>query len=755
MKTIQLQKGEVLHKIGDIASTIELIVSGRIELKSPSFNISLKKGTIIGLLENAGDSVSHTYTALEDSTLLVYPYSEISDVAQIIEEQFNNCEVIITANSSQVVSISSKYRHYKKYSDKFCQCIERHYSLYKELCNLYKLDIQAFPYAESLERYVPEQDIPDWLGDYYDQLEIMPKQIKQNFFGSHESLSIAALIEATNYSKLFLSMCNDVCSYTEDLIKRFFDSPGGDIFDLYLNLATRASKADVNASIFDDIQENVDSFIAEIGTNLLIPKDIINKRIQTYYESSSGNTTSIITEDVDKYSIIDHSLDTILKYTDLDDAEEERFRGLIKQYKALKDKNSSDDSARKLRSDITKSFFDIYEAAVIASVDSKNVPVILKMFFYFGYIDENLIGKDNALKLYEMAESLNCDGKDNVYTIYDWLASIYHGHNEPSKNEFDQDFPAYLKTQRQGGYISEEMERRYLESPKEKMRFEIMNFFKTGMKIAHGRPSAFCPILSEHNIIKPLENVLVTAQNINMGWNIIKSVDYSCFYRETLFQAPEYKISRDTIILEVMPNVILMPTLGQRSGIWQETSGVRRDTPGRMYVPIFANEDLLQMQIKLAAEFRWEMCKKIQGARWNDVSEYSLTSEYFDYLQFYRKNSDLSPDAREKVKSSLINNKNSFKNVFVSDYLLWVRYESQGSPRLNKVAKTIMFKYCPFSKAQRDKLRTNPMYTDMVIRHEAKALKTGKLLKAHYDKMKNQEGKLPPEITSYVDYFSL
>ena len=52
--------------------------------------------------------------------------------------------------------------------------------------------------------------------------------------------------------------------------------------------------------------------------------------------------------------------------------------------------------------------------------------------------------------------------------------------------------------------------------------------------------------------------------------------------------------------------------------------------------------------IRLTGEFRWEMCKTEQGVHWNDVTDPSLTSVYFDYLQFYRKNHEISPETREQ-----------------------------------------------------------------------------------------------------------
>ena len=134
-------------------------------------------------------------------------------------------------------------------------------------------------------------------------------------------------------------------------------------------------------------------------------------------------------------------------------------------------------------------------------------------------------------------------------------------------------------------------------------------------------------------------------------------------------------MGKEPVHLEYLPDIILMPNAGMRGVMWQEIEGKRRNSPGRMVFSIFHLEDLNTSFIRLTGEFRWELCKRIQGSRWNDISDRSLTSEYFDYVQFYRKNHDLSTEAKERVRSSLQRAKNSFKEMFVRDYIIWVMYE--------------------------------------------------------------------------------
>lgn len=752
MNKITFEKNELIHSYEQEAHNLELILSGKVEAKSDNLSLTLKKGCIIGLFEYAASPYQFEYKATEDTTVISYPYTKSSDLADIINENFTDCDNIVTACAALTLSISSKYNYFKRNSDIFINVIKNTYETYKKLCNTFNLNIQTLPFLDNYNIYTPEKEVPEWLNDFYDQLEIMPRNSKSEFYGVHPSLATATVLESAHHMKLYINMCNDIKKYTEELVEHYFS--GADIFNLYKNLQIAGKKLENKNLLFEKINENIESFVSDLGKNPLIPKETLGSRLSLF----SFSNDALILSDKDKkdsniYNEIKDSLHLILDFTNLDEGEVWRIISLLDKYKSIKDKNANDENTKNIRDELTKSFFDIYEAAFISSVELTEIPAVLKMFFNFGYLDENLVGLDNAITLYELNTRIS--NTDNIFTIYDWLLSIYKGENEPSINEYDQEYPTYLKAQRQQGLITLDMEKRYLQSPAMKLRFEIKNIFTNAMKMCVDRPRSFCPILSDHNIIKSLEEMFVTSKKIENNWNKIKAIDYSCFYRECFYNAPEYRIMHTTIMQEIMPIVILMPTVGVRGGLWQETSGAARNTAARMFFPIFASEDTYNMQIVLAGQFKWNMCKKIQGARWNDVTEHSLTSDYFDYLQFFKRNNDLSADAKEKIRNTLANNRNNFKNTFISDYFTWIKYESSGSPRLNKVARRILFDHCPFSKDIRKKLSDNPLYQKQIFIHNNKNEKKFRALTALYEKKQKEINKpLPNEIIEGIKYYN-
>lgn len=162
-----------------------------------------------------------------------------------------------------------------------------------------------------------------------------------------------------------------------------------------------------------------------------------------------------------------------------------------------------------------------------------------------------------------------------------------------------------------------------------------------------------------------------------------------------------------------------------------------------------------ELMVDVAGRFRWEMCRKIQGARWNDITEASLTSEYSDYIQYYRKNSELSTDAKDKVKKSLQKAKNNYREVFVKDYQSWIRYESKGSFRLNKVARDIIFRYCPFSKDIRSTLSANPSYQEMFSKYDILNGRKAHHVEAWYDRYQKKGGEITEELQMNLDFYSL
>jgi len=192
-----------------------------------------------------------------------------------------------------------------------------------------------------------------------------------------------------------------------------------------------------------------------------------------------------------------------------------------------------------------------------------------------------------------------------------------------------------------------------------------------------------------------------------------------------------------------------MPNIGSRGIMWQEITGKKRSSPARMMISILSMDDLLSTMIRLTGEFRWELCRRIQGVRWNDISERSLTSDYCEYLQTYKKSRDLSPEAKEKIKMTLQKSRNSSKEMFVRDYMDYLLYEGAGSIRMNKLSRFLLFNYCPFHRDVRNNMSGNPLYKELIERYENKRKATLHINDMLLQKMANNNIDVPIEMKAH------
>lgn len=732
-------------------TALYVIAKGTVRATYPGGVFYLNKGDVIGVCELFFDSYFISYQAEETTSLASYPYS-VAQLSNIMHSNPDMANLIVTSLFRQFHEIFDQYELGRFECDNFYHYLMDSYEGYVSFCSKHGISPRALPGLETLSELVLEEDIDSWLNGYYSQLRkiVTGRHIKEQ----NPDFLLGLVLKASQDVYQVVSVCRVLNDYKSDIANLLMNENHLDFFDLYASLLYKIGSNDDDST----------SLIAALSTMMIqlesqpsVDQNMYRTRVAEYRErlnnlSEYMETQSDAESGNDGVPDIADSLNTILTYSGIDEETASAFRNAISRYSKMTDKNGSDDSARKLRLTITKQFYQIYEKAFLKSLHDASVPKILQMFFNFGYVDEHLAGMENAAYLYSIVDKLPTNPEKKVYSIYEWLRAIYNGQKMPSRNEFDTDYLAYVHELKISGKISATEETSMQNNKEKRVLFEIHNMFPSVNKISFGRISSFCPVFSEHNILKDLNASLVSAEKVENAFNQIRSLDFSAYYRDMIYTNPDLGIGKEYVGVEILPDIILMPNIGIRGVMWQEIEGRKRTTPSRMMVSIFQMEDLTSILVRLTGDFRWEMCKRIQGARWNDVSDASLTSEYFDYIQFYKKNRDLSADAKDKIKLSMQKAKNSFKEMFIRDYEAWILYEGTGSPRLNKVSRGILFTYCPFAKEVREKLKANPLYKDMMDRYDIKLSQKIHHYNNLFQKLKNMNVEIPKEIQEQRHY---
>lgn len=620
-------------------------------------------------------------------------------------------------------------------------------------------------------------DIEDRI-NFYNKLLAMPSNIKSPFFSFDIDLSIEfAKISSEYLSRIVEMLKKEIIGVAENIDALYKDGEES-LFSEYAKTAISLRKDlkenDNWIKFTEYIKETLEnyqkSFIEDYAHNLNIDFEYIDvlindakgesleiKEIKTEVKNPETNTENNI-EVISGFENIPEELkDSAKKILDFAQIPPERaklFWNSLAAFRASPDKFNTDDDMRKIRRGVISTFFEIYAAVARKVIIDGSNDRLYRMFLNYSYMDEKLLDNHQIMNLYKIEDKTTTKNKNlKVFNIVEWLNAIYRKEEDPSVNGFGQSYKEALREMKKRGMINDEQMEKRLESASKRFEYEIQNMISTTQRLCYGQISVYFPIIHKDMIVKDLNESLVRKENIETAFNELLKVDFSAFYREVLYKNRELNLEKELVMQEIYPNFILMPTFGSRSIMWQELSGTNKSSKGRILFPIFTNEDLENLLIPSIGAFRWELCKTMLGPAWNDITQSSITSEYSDYIQFYRKNRNLSDESKEKLKIQIKKCRNNLREVFVSDYTIWLKYESKGIMRLNRVARNILYRQCPFSKNIRDALEAQPMFNELANRFKNIRRKKTIELENRYFKFTKTGNPLPKELHDNVSFY--
>ncbi|MFZ5352316.1 MAG: Crp/Fnr family transcriptional regulator [Bacillota bacterium] len=562
----------------------------------------------------------------------------------------------------------------------------------------------------------------------------------------------AALSEANK--NIYLMYSDDSCCLLGEFLAAS-SGAGDSIYDC-------SDLADTIKYMADRVESIVNIYREEYKHELPINLDKLHSRTSTVIETlrqksikplpeKTAAPVKIMQEDI--FEELRNSVAKILDYSDISRSRGEYFISLIKAFRDLKDKLSDSEEAKSIRNDITPIYFEIYESVLKRALIEKCDRKLIQMFLNFSYMDEKLLSPNNIEALYQCCDSYINKAYASVFHMKDWLQLIYEKERNPSVNEFSMDYFDVFREMRKNGTVSDKEKAAYDSNKDARLNFEIGNMFRTNHKLCNRNTSTYFPILHDQLISKDLNKALVTPDMIMNSVNKALSIDFSAFYRELSYFNMSKGIEKEFVMQSVMPDIILMPAYGPNAVMWQDISGRIRNTPGRFIIPVFTEENIDDMIITLIGNFRWELCKTMMGVVWNDISIKSLTSEYMDYLQFYKKNKEMTEESKEKLKNQIKKHRGISRDIFTADYMLWIKYESDGVIRLNKQTRDMLYRYCPFTKEIRKRLLNNPVFAAATAQFESVRAKQIKELENRYSRYTRAGITLDKEMIDTLNYY--
>ena len=752
MPLMEFKQGSIICNAGEPLRHLYFITKGTAESSFNGHVLRFEQGDTVGLYAIGTGTHTGTCTAVSDITAFSYVFDDFESLESLMRETADVANLFVISMCRQISKYMQLRAALKTEADKVYKMISEAYPLYERLCDMYAFSPKKLPAAENIVNAADSDPVAEWLSNFYMDIRGSEPAVIKSFFRK-PGISIGFLHQCIIDISLAMNACKLYQDYLRNISWVFLSGSGLDLFTLISELHVGVQNIKGADAAVGKV---LNPLISLMSSMTYIDKDNFEKRLAAYNEVLGETKQNQAMSDMPsasgpKQNLAD-SLSVILEYSGCSQEMTSKFSRLVSDYTKLRDRGSSEDAAHHMRRELTGMFNEIYSLVLTKSLKDPALPTIIKMFLNFGYVDSTLAGHENADFLYSIADSLNGTPEAGIYTLREWMAAIYQGRREPSRNEFDMDFEAYVAEQKQQRKITDAEAAALLQDRGAKLRFEMENLFPVVNKLTFGRITVFCPLFSDNNVQRGLEASLVTPELVKSTIDEIRRIDFSAYYRETAYTNPEIGINRESVHVEVLPEIILMPNVGVRGVMWQEIEGRKRTTPARMFMPIFLITDLKALLVILTGEFRWEMCKRVQGVRWNDITDASLTSEYCDYLQFYRTNRELSPEIKASIKTELSRARNNWRGVFVQNYLEWITFESSGSPRLNKYARKIMSMYCPFSLAIRETVSQNPQFAEHFKRYSFKLQQREQLLSRMIDKLSRSVHDVPQELVGELEY---
>lgn len=740
-----------------------MVLKGRITAMNQGSRIVLTQGCMFGIHDLFMGRYLSNYVASEDAVIYPFTVSGVESLHEIFAFNKDYQGVMIYSLCYTIRELSHVLEELSRCDETLFEYLKEEYHYYTKTGQSYKHSIYALSKIDELESYSSEADFNHRDTDYFCECANLPLNAVKAFYGYSAVMTMAHIENASSILANLTLECLEVTTHLEECFSLMMNHGEMCLFKRIAALYQDFKKSGCSTQ---ELMRRIDGMVDQINavdkllslyTNYSVSLD--RKEFEEIYLNLVvGNEDQKVAKDetADTKAMVESlqgSLRQILNFVELEEEKASALTKAMDYFVNAEDRLSPEDDMRLKRKEITKYYYEIYEKAFLLSYHKqKALPKSVELFLKFGFMDERLLTEQQLYSLCKL-EAGTTDGPCKIYTLYEWLTLIMQGKREPSKSEFDLDYSDYLRSLRKKGEITEQEEKEFQNDREKKLHYEVTNMFSYNNKLLNGQISIFVPVLYQEQFFNVMERAIVTKQRINDSFQKVLDIDYSAFHREILYVNAEVGIEKEYTMQQVLPEIIILPISGSNGSMWQEISDKRRNKPGRFLFPHFIDSNLDDVMIRLFGRFRWELCRFLQGTAWNDLKHKSLTSEYVDYIQFYRRNHDLSEERKEKLKLQIQKGRNNTREIFVIDYEAWIKGEAFGAIRLNKVARELLATYCPFSKEIRGKLTTQPLFIEAFSRYQRNTAKKLRELELRFHALTKEKIELTKELEDTMSFY--
>lgn len=435
-------------------------------------------------------------------------------------------------------------------------------------------------------------------------------------------------------------------------------------------------------------------------------------------------------------------LQKCLNQFEVPDDTKKRMLAAVDAFKKLEDKMDTHGDGRKIKNELSAAYWKVYNAAVRSYFEKPDAfPPEGKLLMRFGLLDETLIADEDTESLHKFPFTQISEDYQ-IFYVDEWLRKIFEGKDGPSISELGETFQEVSKR-------GEDDIKAYTDDPTFGLvAYEIDHMVKSAVRMCAGGPAYSFPILSKEFCGSGLEKKLLTKEKLSAAVKELMKLDYRLFIRDVKVVVADKAYFVDK---EVLPNFIIIPSTGSQGIAWQELDGRSKETRARIVLPALLQGDIKEILMDLFAKFRWNLGRTIAGYNWASPTEGGVTGAYFEYVSFYKKNTELTEEDKEKCKERF-DKYADISGKFSSEYTDWLTFEKEGVQKLNAVARGIFAKFVPFSKRIRENLAKFPAYEKLLYKDGNLRTKAIQELETRIKAFETDSLEVPQEFRDAIEF---
>lgn len=396
----QIEKDTLLFKKGDKISFIGWIIKGSIRMENHGVKRIAKAGEMIAIPDVFADEYFGDYTTDEYTIFYAFPAYDTESLQNFMSSNKEYLGIIIDSVVKEFVNYLEEQEHLLNRVIELYLFLKKHYEIAVKTGMDEEVPEEFFEHhpSQMFELETEEHKIA-----YYREFNKIPLDLKKEFFNRSSIMTLSQSEEASVIIHELQASCMEIINYIKEIFSLYYNEKGSGLFDKEVRIAKELKK---NGNLqmehilhVNETKEKIQIINTEIekwtGEKFLEDMETLERKLSSIMNASV--VSSVEEEDEaeeENVEMLENSLLQILDFSKTDISQQEEIRKVFDEFVQVADKLSTQDDVRMLKKKITGFFFTLYKKCLFPWLENKSVPLAVKLFLNYGYMDERLLDKD-------------------------------------------------------------------------------------------------------------------------------------------------------------------------------------------------------------------------------------------------------------------------------------------------------------------------------------------------------------------------